>query len=352
MEKNIILDCERMKYPNNGLYYYCLNLGKHLLPLQQPGEQVSFYVTPENKGLFGNAPYMESHPWHKLVLPLGNFKGVWHSTHQGSPYFPSRQTKARIVLTIHDLNMLYEKARQPHLIRRQLRRIQDHINRADHIVTISEFALKDVQEHLHLDNKPITVIYNGCRVETFPGFDAPRYRPAKPFLFSIGTVLPKKNFHVLTALLVHHDYELVIAGNIRQSYLDKIMETARQHGVAARVRVIGPVDDAEKYWYYKHCVAFLFPSLAEGFGQPAVEAMTLGKPVFLSTHTSLPEIGGNAAYFFHSFEPQAMRDAFDAGMHHYETTHPQALIAARGNSFNWDQVAGRYFDVYRNVLHQ
>ena len=341
-----------MKYPNNGLYYYCLNLGKHLLPLQQPGEQITYYVPSSADGMFGHAPYMLCKQWHKLVLPIGNFDGVWHSTHQTSPYFPPKHSKAKVVLTIHDLNMLYERAKEPGLVKRQLRKVQEHIDRADHIVTISKFALKDVSEQLNLKNKPVSVIYNGCKLDSFPQFDSPRYKPSRPFLFSIGTVLPKKNFHVLTALLVNHDYELVIAGTIRQSYLDKIMETARKIGVAGRVRVIGPVNDAEKYWYYQNCVAFMFPSIAEGFGQPAVEAMTLGKPVFLSTHTSLPEIGGDAAYYFDSFEPDAMRDAFDKGMHHYNTQHPQALIEARGNSFNWGQVASQYFDVYRSVLEK
>ena len=59
--------------------------------------------------------------------------------------------------------------------------------------------------------------------------------------------------------------------------------------MADRVIIAGPVSADDKNWYYANCEAFAFPSLAEGFGLPVIEAMNHGKPVFLSRLTALPE---------------------------------------------------------------
>jgi glycosyltransferase involved in cell wall biosynthesis len=69
------------------------------------------------------------------------------------------------------------------------------------------------------------------------------------------------------------------------------------------------VDDSVKAWLLANCEAFLFPSLAEGFGLPPLEAMHFGTPVFLSDRTSLPEVGGTQAGYFREFSASAMRKA-------------------------------------------
>ncbi len=123
----------------------------------------------------------------------------------------------------------------------------------------------------------------------------------------------KKNFHVLPALLVGNDHELIISG-VETPYKSKIMEEAEKFGVTDRVKITGTISEEDKAWYYKNCTAFVFPSIAEGFGLPVIEAMHFGKPVFLSTHTSLPEIGGDAAFYFPTFEPADMQATFANGM--------------------------------------
>ncbi|HEY9046964.1 MAG TPA: glycosyltransferase, partial [Ohtaekwangia sp.] len=93
----------------------------------------------------------------------------------------------------------------------------------------------------------------------------------------------------------------------------------------------------------------IFPSLAEGFGLPVLEAMYYGKPVFLSKLTSLPEVGGEHAYYFDNFSPEHMREVFVKGMHHYETTHPEAMIKAWALRFSWDNTAKEYLSLYREL---
>jgi glycosyltransferase involved in cell wall biosynthesis len=97
----------------------------------------------------------------------------------------------------------------------------------------------------------------------------------------------------------------------------------------------------------QHCEAFLFPSLAEGIGLPVVEAMYYGRPVILSTHTSLPEIGGAEAYYFKDFEPASMRQTLEESLLHYNATNAKEKIIARATSFSWDNAAMQYLKIYR-----
>jgi hypothetical protein len=70
--------------------------------------------------------------------------------------------------------------------------------------------------------------------------------------------------------------------------------------------------------------------------------MHYGKPVFISTKTCLPEIGGDVAYYFHSFESETMRKILAEGMQHYQLTQPQQLIKERAAFFSWPKAAQQY----------
>lgn len=349
---HVLIDYERTKYPNTGLYHFCLQLGKELIrQANQDKETLSFYV-PKSQQLFGeNQQYVFQHPLHKFYQPGTSQFDVWHSIYQNSDYRPYNK-KTRIVLTVHDLNFLIERKDQQHKIKKYLKKVQDNINRAQSIVCISAYAKDIMQEHLSISNKPVHIIYNGCNINEFPGFDAPPYRPAKPFIFSLGTVLPKKNFHVLPALLKNNNFELIIAGEINKEYKLKIEAEAKLHAVANRVILTGPISEKDKYWYYKNCKAFAFPSLAEGFGLPVIEAMYFGKPVFLSRLTSLPEVGGTLAYYFDGFDAHQMQLVFEKGMEHYRQTNPAEAIQQHAVSFNWKNAAAQYLDVYRELYNK
>lgn len=345
---NILFDCERMKYPNTGLFTFCDNLGKALLDQAGSHENLFFYMPRKMGEHFGKkGGYIWQNSLHKFYLPHRQRIDVWHTTYQSSPYRSPKKAMRRI-LTIHDLNFLHEdkSARE---IKKYLGIVQRTINDADKLVAISNYAKQEVLQYLNIAKKPLEVIYNGSTVHEYPGFDAPRYRPAAPFLFSMGTVLPKKNFHVLPCLTKGTDMQLIIAGNINEPYKARIEEEAKKHGVAAQVKIIGPVSDQEKYWYLKNCEAFLFPSLAEGFGLPVLEAMHFGKPVFLSDRTSLPEIGGEAAYYFHDFDPEYMRSVLRDGLSNFHQLQRAEIARRHAAKFNWDDAAKTYLKMYSEL---
>jgi glycosyltransferase involved in cell wall biosynthesis len=349
--KNVLLDLHRVgKNPFNGLYTYCYQLGLSFLKLPCKGIRLNYYLPKEKFGLFGpSVNYIDQRSSDKFYKFNTKEFDIWHSTTTVSWYKPfNRQTK--FIFTIHDLNFLIEDKINTERNTRVLKQIQQRVDRADHIIAISNFALRQAREYLQLHDKPITIVYPGCSfLNNIPTSKPPAHLPGKPFLFSIGLLEPRKNFHVLMPLLKHLDMNLVIAGLDKHHYKDTIISEARRHGVMGKLHLTGPVSEGEKVWYYQHCQAFMFPSFAEGFGLPIVEAMYYGKPVFLSREASLPEIGGDAAYYFDSFEPDAMLKNFTAGMQHFTEHQPIEKIKARAGLFSYDAAAQAFLNIYQTI---
>ncbi len=348
--KTVFLEMERLRNLHSGLGQFCKNLGQSLLKPADPDFRFFFYVPASCEGLFGSdRNYLIHSPVHKLFRPSHDRFDCWHCLHQDSSYLPSRG-QAKLALTIHDLNFM---AKYPQGLRRKYRceALQKKIDRSAALVFPSRFTEKMVNGHFGLNGKITRIIpYGNCldRSETSGPSVAP---PSGKFLFTIGAVLPKKNFHVLVPLIKKlKEYVLVIAGDNATGYAGKIEDDARYWGVDDRILLIGPIEDKEKFWWYRHCEAFVFPSLTEGFGLPVIEAMSLGKPVFISTLTSLPEVGGTEAFYWESFDPDAMAAVFETGMNEYHRTAEKARsIAAWADTFSWENTARQYLDLYTTI---
>ncbi|MFV0418457.1 MAG: glycosyltransferase family 4 protein [Dysgonomonas sp.] len=345
---NIVFDCERVKYPYTGLFTFCSQLGAALISAVEDQDKLSFFVPPNNVGFLGNEQmYIKQHFYNKLLPVYMKGLNIWHATHQLSEY-SGGDRKTKKVLTVHDLNYLYTK-NSPSTISKYNKKHQKILDSADSIVAISQYVKRDILEHLDTKGKEINVIYNGYEVREYPEFNSPEYKPERPFILALGTVVYKKNFHVLPALLRNNDYELIIAG-VKSDYVDKIEEFAQLHNVADRVKFLGAISDKQKYWYLKNCMAFAFPSLTEGFGLPVMEAMHFGKPVFLSNRTSLPEIGGEYAYYFNDFTPEHMQEVFVRGMEDYTVRDRVSSIIQHATSFSWETCAENYYNIYKSLL--
>ena len=350
-QKKIIVDLERMRYPYTGLYYYCLYLGKALQQEQDLHEaQLSFYLNKNTSNLFEkNSSDRVQHSFDKHHMQFaGNFN-VWHCTFQGSNYFPSPK-KTKIVLTIHDINFVHEEL-SPEKRNKFLRSLQKKIDKTNSIVFISEFVKNDVIKNFDTHNKSLHVIYNGCNIDDSVIPAAPAVISPNPFLFTISAIDKKKNFHVLPGLLIDNDYYLIIAGKTNdEAYRNTIIEAAKKLNVTERVIFTGAITEAEKYWYLKNCLLFVFPSIAEGFGLPVIEAMHFGKPVLLSKSTSLPEIGGEYAYYFDDFEPANMRSKLQFALADYDEKNPGLKITEWANKFSWKKAAQQHWQLYESLI--
>jgi glycosyltransferase involved in cell wall biosynthesis len=352
MMNRIIFDCERMKYENTGLYHYCLNLGNCIKKtLSSVNEEIIFYTPPGVQKLFGNSNHIIQTPLHKFCMPnLKKYK-IWHATYQDSYYLPFRNTAIKVVLTVHDMNFMYDNLKSEEKKQRNLKRLQKLINRADVITCISEHTKKDVQFYCDTFNKPVHVIYNGTNSLLTPELCKKSYKPARPFIFSLGTITRKKNVHSLLPLVNNNrTLDLVIAGRPDDAdYYNQIIKTAKKMDIQDNVHLVGQISEKEKSWYFNNCKAFAFPSTAEGFGLPVTEAMSAGKPLFLSNKTALPEIGGKVAFYFNNFEPEHMHKVFSEGIFEYQKNGLAKKIISRGKEFNWDNASAEYLKIYRSL---
>lgn len=343
--KTIVFDCEQLRKPFSGYYTYCNSLAEALVNNEaEKDAQLSLYLPPEFIGKYGNAASLPWRASHKYYLPVKT--DLWHCANQASKYFPS-SARIPLLVTIHDVNFV-------HVPESGLRRwhhrqqYQNAIRRASRIVTISESSKRDILSCFDIGGKPIDVIYNG--VESCPArADAPAVLPERPFLLNINRIARNKNVHVLPALLAENDLDLLIAGPVEdKAYAQEILREARRWKVEERVKFIGPVHADQKHWYLQHCEAFLFPSLAEGFGLPVLEALQYYKPVFTSDRTSLPEVGGNCVFYLdHDFEPRAMQQLLEQGL---QTNLSRTAIDAHLARFSWDKAARSYWKIYQEMI--
>ncbi len=355
-KKKIILDCDLMKYPNSGLYHYCLNLGTSLqsLLVNEKEAGIAFYVPPAEANSFGpgSRHIVEKKSIWNLFNPFIRNCNIWHAPFQSGRIFPDKKKyiNTKVLLTIHDLNPLHE-GKPIEEQRKSLAHTQSLINKSDALVCISGFCRNDVLRNCDVGSKPVYVIHNGTHKVHTPQLNGKSYKPSRPFLFGMGYVNSKKNYHVLLSLLKNEDIELLIAGRLDEpDYIDRMKKQAIKEGVGERLHILGPVSEGEKGWYFQNCLAFVHPSLAEGFGAPVVEVMQFGKPLFLSSLTSLPEIGGNAAFYFSSFNPEHMQRVFNEGMIRYEKEKMAQKIISQGSQFDWNNKAKEYLKVYQSLF--
>lgn len=359
---SLFIDAERLRDLNSGLGQVCLHLGHELArqcPPSRNGEPwtMTFLVPKGQRGVFGDSvSYIEASWQRKLWIPGSGNYDVWHCLHQDSVYLPWR---SKLMLTIYDLNFLERTDYSTQKKARKLARLQRKINRASLLTAGSGYTASVVREHLQIPaSLPLEVVYTGVAVdpkkapEALPA-DSPLHSlTLSPFFLFVGVIHPKKNVHTLLPLLeAFPDYKLVLAGPDRHPYAQHIREQAQKLGVADRLVMPGAVDEPTKLWLYANCEAFLFPSLSEGFGLPVAEAMTFGKPVFISNLTSLPEVGGKEAYYFESFEPENMAKVLHDGLHDFsQNALRQERLRKRAAGFSWPSVAAEYWKLYESLV--
>lgn len=339
------LDLEKLKTLNSGLGQFGLHLAQALDKTIDDHIDLEFYLPENATTYFPNhniTLWKRLHQFTKIPIEVD----VWHSLHQEAKYFPKKYRK--LVVTIHDLNFLdkYEGSK----LKRKLKQLQELVTQADGITFISNYTKEIANQHLNFGTKPQRVIYNGLTL-TNPDKQVKPNNLAtkKPFLFSIGIVSAKKNFHTLISMMEYlPEFALIIAGNNKSEYAQQIKNKINEKGLSDRIFLIGEISDPEKNWLYKNCQAFVFPSLSEGFGLPVIESFYYGRPTTISNKSSLPEIGKDFTHYFQNFDPKSMASNIERAI----STHtPKKSIEQNkyALSYSWNKAAEEYLKFYKEV---
>lgn len=353
----VLVDLERTRYPQSGLGYYCqcLEDGLRTLTLPYPID----YYRPRQSGEMDVVDY---HFMHKFINRTARHYNLVHITHQQQTYFPCK-LGGKCIVTLHDLNFLFEPL-SPRRYKRELAKARHNLGRADCIVSISHFVQQTLLEHRELfDLKPgvrLEVIHNGIHLSTAPTAhlstipEAIRILGQRPYLLCIGVLSEKKQQRLLLEplKLLPADMELVlIYSSAREEYLHALQADIRRLGLEQRVHLHYRVSQEVKAYLLEHCKALVQPSLAEGFGIPPIEAMAWGKPVVLNPVTAMPEIGGEAAYYFDSLEPQSIAQTISRSLADYGQAPQRAeVIRQWASRYDYRRMASDYAALYTDLL--
>ncbi len=300
--------------------------------------------------------------WHRARIPyrverwLGDVD-LFHATDFTLP--PLRPT-TRSLLTVHDLSYIFAPETASPRLRAYLERVVPRsVARADHVLADSQATKADLIRVYGVPESKVTALLSGVNAAFRPVQDpAARARyglGAWPFLLSVGTIQPRKNYARLCEALARlrprfPDVRLVIAGG--RGWLEgPIFQTVQRLGLSDRVHFTGFVDDADLPALYSMAEALVFVPLYEGFGLPVLEAMACHTPVITSSVSSLPEVAGDAALLVDPKDIDAIADAITRLL-----TSPglrQDLVqrgAAQAARFTWSATAQHLLTLYEKVL--
>jgi len=350
MTKKVLITLDRLKYPNCGLGRYSHDFGQTLRELTPPDLTFNFLLPKKGYSAFEDTSgFIKLSNYKKFFSGYMKQYDLIHITHQ-LPNFKFK-TNVKIVLTIHDINQLVVENNEKAV--KYVNKIQKNINAADAVIFISRFTQQFCEKHLSLpENKVYKVIHNGINIPDTTPIQPAWFNSGTKYLFTIGQIMPKKNFHSLIPFLnnLSPDYQLIIAGeHSNQQYLNKVRSLIQEFGLQKRVHLPGSISEGEKRFLYEQCSAFLFPSLAEGFGMPVIEAMRFRKPVFSSDKCSLSEIGDQYAFFWQEFTPEYMAEIFNRGMKNIDQQHLDNAYSY-SLKFSWETNIKKHLNLYRSLL--
>jgi glycosyltransferase involved in cell wall biosynthesis len=362
------IDISQIVY-QTGVSRYTTELVKHILELDQVNDYflyagslrmrslIKTYLKSLNsKKLTSQITYLSPKflnlTWNYLNLFPPDRRQALDLFHASNWALP--KTRAKLVTTIHDLTFLkYPKTHTQYSVRVHTRHLNRAKKYADHIITDSESTKKDLIEYGFKDSK-VSVIYP-APAKIFTKASNPKlitktlakYSLKEPFILSVGTQEPRKNIKRLIKAFKHLNSKypklsLAIAGKFGWGDTTQPIDS---------VSLLGFVPDEDLKILYQAAKVFVYPSLYEGFGFPILEAFKSGCPVITSNRSSLPELGGDAAFYLDPTSRSMIANTIDQVLSLSSIQRSQVIEKGlkQANKFNYQTTAQQTLNVYKNL---
>lgn len=305
-------------------------------------------------------------PWHGVreqIAMLGIFArqrlDLLHIPYHNPPIFYG----GRMVITIHDLTIVHHATGKATTLPLPLYwgkrlgywlELWVGLKNAHAIIAVSQSTKREIIDHFHVSPEKVSVTYEGVddHIRTAAG-GRPKRIIDDPYLLYVGNAYPHKNLETLvdafkTFLLTHpsSQMKLVLVG--REDYFYRLLKAdAHKKGLSSAITFFGSANDEQLAALYSHAQAFVFPSLMEGFGLPALEALALGCRVLVSDIPVFHEILGSYATYIDPLHAPVMakslaRVVVDDIPSAAELAERRAFIG----SYSWERMAKETLDIY------
>jgi glycosyltransferase involved in cell wall biosynthesis len=256
--------------------------------------------------------------------------------------------RPRLTSTLHDMTSWLMPELHSAATRQADAATADLLRRAHRLIAVSESTKCDAVRILGIAPERISVIYSGIPQAFFEVQPADieavraRYNLKRPFIFTRGTIEPRKNIRNLLAAYdalppsLREHFELVLAGPM--GWADR--DTSQRVRGAASARYLGYIPEADLAPLTAAATVFAYPSLYEGFGFPLAQAMAAGVATVTSNVSSLPEIAGDAALLIDPRSVSELRDALERLLLSPDLRSELIAKGRRQSSrFTWDKAA-------------
>jgi glycosyltransferase involved in cell wall biosynthesis len=281
-----------------------------------------------------------------IAQRLGNFD-IYHAMlYRAIPFVRRR----RLVATHHDCT--HERFPQMfHNASFIIQRKRKLFSQADAIICVSESSRQDLLHFYDVDENRTHVVHHGFSPLRFgPSVTDPADASAVPYLLYVGSRAEYKNFPLLLEAFCRSglaaNYRLMVVGGGEWAAEEQARITSL--GLAGQITLIPKADEPTLARVYRDAALFVYPSLYEGFGFPPLEAMSLGCPVLVHRTSSLPEVCGDAAFYFDVSDADALAHALVSTL---QNAPGLAIKRQQGEQqvrlYDWSRTAGNTLNVYR-----
>lgn len=331
-----------------GIGQYAFQLLTHIQKLDHQNRYIVYLKQPPLPDMpppSDNWKYIVFGPqkfWTRLALPLKLFfhqprPDLFFSPSHYIPFF----SPVPAICSIMDLGYLHYSSQFTQKDLYQLTNwTKESIVKSKHIITISRFTKKEIENIYHTNSHKITIAY--------PGVEAPINIPTdnnlpKDYFLSLGTLKPSKNIPFLIDAFAkfsqkHSNFHLIIAG--KKGWLfDEIFNTVKKHNLENKIIFQDYISDNQKWSLLRQAKSLIIPSHYEGFGIPAIEAMAVGTPVISSNIASLPEIVTGCGLLIDPNQVDSLVDAMNQIIKPTTRSKFIKLGAIQAKKFTWDNAA-------------
>lgn len=301
-------------------------------------------------------PMPHANPARRLLHQLPSLAARHRLDLLHSQYITPPRLPCASALTVHDI--LFENFPEfftrSFCLRSRLL-VRHSARRAKVVYSVSEFSKSELVQRYGLARDKITVIWNAADLRRFhPGAEGREHVEALglipgEYLLTVGRLEPRKNHRRLLeayAALPAPRPRLAIVGQ-RDFAFQEILDLKDKLGLGSEVVFLEHVSDSALPALYRHARVFVYPTLAEGFGMPVIEAMASGVPVITSNTTALPEVAGEAALLIDPYSVPALSGCIERLL--CNETLAQRLVAAgfeQARRFAWEAEAEKLTSGY------